>query len=385
MTRRRRVVQYTHLRSNTEKTTLREDRTTIRPILVLRDHELVVCGSRFPVTVRRARFPYASGIGVPPNILGFPYAFGSSPTLFGSSPPLSGVFPYAFRFRVFPLRFRVFPLRFRVFPLRFRVFPYPPSGFSPTLSGFSPTLSGFSPTLLGFPLRFRVFPLRFRVFPYAFGVFPYAFGVFPYAFGFSSTLSGFPLRFWVFPYAFRFSPTLSPNHELLFQVPGPPAAMARGLAKRLHMDTVAKVNRARAACLDAVSLRADAEILCRPEGPIALLVRTRQERARAERTAIDKAGDEYEAMLRNYGDGDDFTGSSVRTEPHEPPPRSHDACSPRRERRVRARRPRSEMAAACRLTRAAARCACSSSRIRDTRRRLLNAGRQRSCAFGQPA
>jgi hypothetical protein len=161
--------------------------------------------------------------------------------------------------------------------------------------------------------------------------------------------------------------------------------MARGLAKRLHMDTVAKVNRARAACLDAVSLRADAEILCRPEGPIALLVRTRQERARAERTAIDKAGDEYEAMLRNYGDGDDFTGSSVRTEPHEPPPRSHDACSPRRERRVRARRPRSEMAAACRLTRAAARCACSSSRIRDTRRRLLNAGRQRSCAFGQPA
>ena len=162
-------------------------------------------------------------------------------------------------------------------------------------------------------------------------------------------------------------------------------AMERGLAKRLHMDTVAKVNRARAACLDAVSLRADAEILCRPEGPIALLVRTRQERARAERTAIDKAGDEYEAMLRNYGDGDDFTGSSVRTEPHEPPPRAHDACSPRRERRVRARRPRSEMAAACRLTRAAARCACSSSRIRDTRRRLLNAGRQRSCAFGQPA
>ena len=137
--------------------------------------------------------------------------------------------------------------------------------------------------------------------------------------------------------------------------------------------------------INAVSLRADAEILCRPEGPIALLVRTRQERARAERTAIDKAGDEYEAMLRNYGDGDDFTGSSVRTEPHEPPPRAHDACSPRRERRVRARRPRSEMAAACRLTRAAARCACSSSRIRDTRRRLLNAGRQRSCAFGQPA
>ena len=279
----------------------------------------------------------------------------------------SGPFPLRFGYRGspqhsgFPLRFRVFPYAFRVFPSAFGRFPlrFP-------LSGFSPTLSGFSPTLSGFPLP------AFGVFPYAFGVFPYAFGFFPYAFGF-------------FPYAFGFSPTLSPNHELLFQVPGPPAAMARGLAKRLHMDTVAKVNRARAACLDAVSLRADAEILCRPEGPIALLVRTRQERARAERTAIDKAGDEYEAMLRNYGDGDDFTGSSVRTEPHEPPPRAHDACSPRRERRVRARRPRSEMAAACRLTRAAARCACSSSRIRDTRRRLLNAGRQRSCAFGQPA
>ena len=281
-------------------------------------------------TVRRARFPYASGIGVPPNIRGFPYAFGSSPTLFGSSPPLSGVFPYAFRFRVFPLPFGFFPYAFGFFPYAF--------GFSPTLSGFSPTLSGFSPTL-----------------------------------------SGFPLRFWVFPYAFP-QPRASVSSSGTAGV-----AMARGLAKRLHMDTVAKVNRARAACLDAVSLRADAEILCRPEGPIALLVRTRQERARAERTAIDKAGDEYEAMLRNYGDGDDFTGSSVRTEPHEPPPRAHDACSPRRERRVRARRPRSEMAAACRLTRAAARCACSSSRIRDTRRRLLNAGRQRSCAFGQPA
>ena len=351
MTRRRRVVQYTHLRSNTEKTTLREDRTTIRPILVLRDHELVVCGSRFPVTVS------VGPVSPTLRVSGFPPTFWVSPTLSG-----------------LPLRFSGLPLRFRAFSptlSAFGFFPYA-FGFFPYAFGVFPYAFGFSPTLSGFPLRFRGFPLRFRVFPLRFWVFPYAFGFFPYAFGF-------------FPYAFGFSPTLSPNHELLFQVPGPPAAMARGLAKRLHMDTVAKVNRARAACLDAVSLRADAEILCRPEGPIALLVRTRQERARAERTAIDKAGDEYEAMLRNYGDGDDFTGSSVRTEPHEPPPRAHDACSPRRERRVRARRPRSEMAAACRLTRAAARCACSSSRIRDTRRRLLNAGRQRSCAFGQPA
>ena len=359
MTRRRRVVQYTLLRSNTEKTTLREDRTTIRPILVLRDHELVVCGSRFPVTVR-----FVGPVSPTLRVSGFPPTFWVSPTLSG-----------------LPLRFSGLPLRFRAFSptlSAFGFFPYA-FGFFPYAFGFSPYAFGFSPTLSGFPLRFRVFPYAFGVFPYAFGVFPYAFGVFPYAFGFSPTLLGFPLRFRVFPYAFP-QPRASVSSSGTAGV-----AMARGLAKRLHMDTVAKVNRARAACLDAVSLRADAEILCRPEGPIALLVRTRQERARAERTAIDKAGDEYEAMLRNYGDGDDFTGSSVRTEPHEPPPRAHDACSPRRERRVRARRPRSEMAAACRLTRAAARCACSSSRIRDTRRRLLNAGRQRSCAFGQPA
>ena len=151
---------------------------------------------------------------------------------------------------------------------------------------------------------------------------------------------------------------------------------------RFKMEAAAKVIRARAACFDALSLHADAEMLCHPDGPLALLVRTKKERANAGRAALEEAAEEYEAMLRAYGDGDMFNCSSVRTEPHEPPrcvqPSLHEASLLVWARR-RARRWPQPVG-----SRVPLRAVLAVLRAFDLRAAVCqNVGRQRPCAFGR--